>query len=73
MAKNKKVRYRPYVKLSVVDLETLAENHWDDNKFLSDIRKELSCRKTSRAKKLESIQRRILCINSKMMIFSLKK
>lgn len=54
MAKKKRIKYRPYSKFSIEDLEYLAEKHWEDNKFLREIKKELSFRKTSRAKKLES-------------------
>jgi hypothetical protein len=43
---------RPYRKLSIMDLENLTQNHWDDKGFLIQIRRELNHRKTTRAKKL---------------------
>ena len=43
---------RPFINLSIVDLEVLANNHWNDTIFLKKVRDELSHRKTKRAKKL---------------------
>jgi len=42
------------LKRSIEDLEKLADNHWEDNKFLTGLKIELSFRKTPRAKKLDS-------------------
>ena len=43
---------RPYVNLSIVDLEDLTENHWQEDRFLGQLKYELVKRKSKRAKKL---------------------
>ena len=43
---------RPFIDLSIMDLEVRAKNHWNNMVFLKKIRKELTHRKTKRAKKL---------------------
>jgi len=45
---------RPYINLSIGDLEAIAQNHWDDLKFLKKLKGELKYRQTKRAKELLS-------------------
>ena len=43
---------RQYINLSISDLETITDNHWNDIDFLRRVKNELKYRKTKRAKEL---------------------